>query len=525
MTVLRRAVLISAVPVLMLAFVTVRGVDFGRYWDDESMATKVELSLASPPTLLPYAYDYPSVTYWIALAGIAPEAVRDPKLRYRIPDTSGLVAFTKSDRYRLRLRAMFAILSSLALVWIAALSLAAGGTAWEAFGAAALAASSWELSYQLRWIAPDGLTMEFVALSVWLMLMAIRTPHIDARRWLLAAAAAVGVATGTKYSVWPLVIPLAAAAWTVNRTARRPLATVGWIIGALAFAVGCYLVTTPGSILQPTLFVAGLRYQVNHYATEHGVYTIARGARHLLRMLQYIAFVLPSPYAPIAAGCGLLAVVGAYDLARRARTTAFIAMAFPVFFVAYFSIQRVMIVRNLLVLAPFLAVLTARGARALWDASARSSVRAPLRTAIAAAGIVVIAANARFEFAALDSIVHRSHGRTLEEFARWAAEQPPGRVALSAPLASALAASGTRVDGPPQADASVAYFPLEPAQPRLPANDPWTFAESFGPREVNLNFYPDWIGDAHIVVISAARARRFGVQTQSLSEAKTVSNR
>jgi hypothetical protein len=32
-----------------------------------------------------------------------------------------------------------------------------------------------------------------------------------------------------------------------------------------------------------------------------------------------------------------------------------------------------------------------------------------------------------------------------------------------------------------------------------------TFARVFGPREVNLNYYPDWPGDDHIVIVSRRR--------------------
>ena len=49
-----RTALVSAVPFAFLLSVSIAGVDFGQYWDDDATFSKVRRSLTPPPTLLPY---------------------------------------------------------------------------------------------------------------------------------------------------------------------------------------------------------------------------------------------------------------------------------------------------------------------------------------------------------------------------------------------------------------------------------------------------------------------------------------
>ena len=481
----------AAIPLLFLLATSLGGLDFGTYWDDEAMFTKVRRALSPPPTLLPYAYDYPSTTFWMTLASLAPEAIGDARLRYRVPDTSSLLAATETSGFRLRVRTVFAVLSALTIVWVAGLSLALGATELEACLGCAFAATSWELTYHIRWIAPDGAMTMFGTLALFAIGMAGRSEARASDRWLVVAAAAVGLATGSKYSAWPLVLPLLMAAWPRHG------------VRAFAFpaaAVLAYLATTPGTLLQPTLFVGGARGQIAHYATGHGIYTIARGATHLARMIEYVGLVLMSPYAAVALAMTVASVIGAVDMWRRTRREAFLVLAFPLFYIAYLSVQRVMIVRNLMIVVPFVAVCAARGFRSVWDRTdgRRASI---IRSAIVAAAAFMIALNAFFNVRSVESIRDRSAGRTLDAFARWHRTQPAGRVALSPRLRTALGGAAEAAGNGEQASQTTAFYALEPPHLKLRANERRQFAEVFGPSEVNLNYYPDWVGDEHIVVV------------------------
>lgn len=499
-----RALLLGVVPLAFLLGVTLGGADFGQYWDDEAMATKVRRALAPPLTLLPFAYDYPGVPFWIALAAVSPEAAGDRGVRHAVPDTSALVSFTRTDAYRRRSRAVFAALSSLAAVATAGLSIAAGAVSWEALLAAALFAVSWEVNYHFRWIAPDGVMTALVAGAVVAAAASLR-PSADRARLLGLAAVAAGLATASKYSAWPALVPVALAAW-ITREGEAPVRRSGAALKTILVAVLTFLVFSPGTVLQPVLAFGQIRAQVAHYGAGHGVYTVSRGVDHLRRMLLYDAIVLPSPYAAIAIGLTATAIAGAWALCRRSPKLALVVLGFPAGYTIYLALQRVMIARNLIVLAPFGAILAARGFRVAWEAAGRTRWPA-VRAAVPAVAAAVVAVHAVFDVSAVASIRGRSVARTANEFSEWLVRQPAGSVQLSDRLQRALDDPA----GPPAADADIAMFALDAGHEGIRPNEPRVFAHVFGPREVNLNYYTDWIGDEHIVVLSRRQALRFGV--------------
>jgi hypothetical protein len=501
-----RTTLAGALPFAFLATIAVSGADFGRYWDDEAMFMKVRRSLAPPVTLLPHAYDYPGVTFLMALSAVAPEAVRDPGLRHAVPDTSALEVFTHTDAYRLRTRRLFAVVSSLTAVWVAGLCLAIDGTPWEALLAAALFAGSWEVGYHARWIAPDGVTMMFVAASVMCLAFALRS-EAHRSRWIHAAALLAGLATASKYSAWPLVPIVMTVAWVSQehgsdkRERFRELATAG------ATSVAVFFLASPGTLLQPTLSFGQIRAQIFHYGSGHGIYTVGRGADHLRRMLAYDALVMPSPFLVVSVVLTAAALVGAVALAKQSPRLTFAVLAFPAFFTLYFAAQRVMIVRNLLVVAPFGSVLAARGVRAAWQASSgRRAIIA--RTAIGCAAAVALAANLLYQVRAVQHITAsaaRGSEYALDEFRAWLRGQPDGSVQTLGRLAHDVSAKDTG------GAASVALYALDAVHAGVQPNEPRTFTHVFGLQEVNLDYYPDWIGADHIVVLSRAAATRAGV--------------
>lgn len=498
----------AAAPLAFLLTVAIAGVDFGGYWDDDAMFSKVRHALSSPPTLLPNAYDYPAVTFWLSLAAIAPEAAADRQLRYRVPDTSALVAFTGTDQYRMRTRALFAAVSSLSVIWIAAVSLALGAYEWEALLASSLFAVSWEVTYHIRWIAPDGVMTQFVVASVLCSVMALRLTPKRGMSLRLGAVAA-GLATATKYSAWPIVLVVVAASWIANESESLPRRAIA-SMNLAATAVAVFLVVSPGTLLQPTLAASAILWQVAHYATGHYGYTVHSGLDHATRLLIYCGSVLLSRDAAVAVGLTVCAFAGAIALARENHRTGLVFLSFPVLYASYFSLQRVMIVRNVIVIAPFLAVLAARGVRAAWDAAAVAGQRRPSRIAIAALATVVVFLNGAHAVAAVASIRGRSDATTLREFTEWARGQDEGSIELSARLQSLLGgASGT-----PTAGARFAMYADEPGHEAFRPNERALFQQVFGPREVNLNYYPDWIGGRHIVVLTRAQAMRFGVIQQ-----------
>ncbi len=250
------------------------------------------------------------------------------------------------------------------------------------------------------------------------------------------------------------------------------------------------------------------------YAEGHHVQYVTAGFfSHLVGILHYLVRDLLSPFLLGALALAAAAVVGAVDLWRRERRVAFVLAVFPVFYALYFSTQAMLIVRNLLVLAPFIALLSARGLACL----ARWLPRPELRIGLAVSVSAIFAANMLWLVHAAATIRDRSTPRFVHAATDYMAGQPETTFFVSLKLRDQLAALGTG-DLPnttgDAATADVALFYASEGAHTWPANhrqvDRW-----FGPCEVNFHRYPTWKGDDRILVMSMQRARELDLKVIS----------
>ena len=524
----------SFIALLLAAFIAIgiRGLDFGRHWDEPVLLRQyrysIEHRLLLPvgvsnkdrPELEGGNYEYPSVLYWVGMASALPEIVQ------RGGSPSGPADFFTSAAFDLRLRRNCLLISSVLIVWVFIAARAIGRRWIGAVVAAGLVGGSWEFAYHSRFVATDTIMAEFAGLTLLLCLVAIRTTDTTWRhRWMIGAAVAAGLATGTKYPGGLLAAPVLIAGWCCRaggpirsfeprhgRDARASTiaSQVGWLAKLLAIQVGVFLLTTPGAVLQPWNFVAWLQYNRFHYGQAgHFGHTIRSHAGHLWAMLQYLSQVLFSPSPIVSGTVSCLCAIGAIRLLKNDRRIAAVLLAFPVLYVGYFSTQIVMIVRNLLVLLPFLAVLAAVGVDTLFDGlgRARGAWRAIGVWGLSAALTAEIAGSLLWLSNAAESIQSQrtepaqlAAAREYLNFHPDMAVYPTERVAagLGWPLVpkstggQIVVLSFAREDGDTQ---------------RWPANIRGFSIATFGPREVNFDYYPDWAVD-RLVLIDLANARK-----------------
>jgi len=175
-------------PLVLLIGTGLRGLDFGLHWDERPWQIGPVKQMVHSGTLLPEYYNYPSFDYWLNLLALTPDAVAS-----RISGESfrgHLLQTLDSPTYLVRLRAVYLVITSLSLVWVYLLVLQLRGSCFEALLAASLVACSWEVAYHLRWVATDGMLMQFAALTVLLAAHALRNRRDS---WLIAAAAVAGL--------------------------------------------------------------------------------------------------------------------------------------------------------------------------------------------------------------------------------------------------------------------------------------------------------------------------------------------
>ncbi|HVN77109.1 MAG TPA: phospholipid carrier-dependent glycosyltransferase [Thermoanaerobaculaceae bacterium] len=501
-------------PAAVLFGTGIAGIDFGNHWDEflypQDAARSVEAR-----TLLPFHYLYPSFIYWLTYAAAAPDAAR--ALASGKTSSRELVEAVRpqldSERFKLRLRTICLAVSSLAVVWVV-LAVIAWRRNWvEGLLAGCFLAFSWEVAYHVRWIAVDGLVMQFSALVLLLCVLA-ETRSKRRAFWLRLAAVAAGLAAGTKYPAALLLAPVLATRWRGGRSGDHgePFWRGAARLCLLGFAA--YLVVTPGTILQPTYFLGDFLAQFRTYRSGHVGHTIGPGLPHLWRMLEYLATVALSHYRVVAAVSAVfMAAGGIAYAAERARPTA--VLVTPLVFVVFLASFHVMIVRNTLLLFPCLTVLAARGAVEIL----RRLPGAWLRVATSAGIAAMLLVNAWWLVAAASTIRDRGSDRSIVELAAYLAAHPSTEFFLServrGELARRLGSLPANVVGEPDRGDRLVFYHFEDTPIRTylmwPANLDSQFTTWFGPHEVNLDYYPNWRGDDHIVVMTRASAARAGI--------------
>jgi 4-amino-4-deoxy-L-arabinose transferase-like glycosyltransferase len=511
--------------VFVFALVTgLRGIDFGWHWDEDRLLESVQASLRTG-TLLPGRYNYPSVSYALTMLAAAPEAaVTAADAERVIADSTSkvakqegvealgerLAAIVDRPEFKLRARALFLVVSLLAIPWTYLAALAMRREAPEALLAAALLAGSWAFATHARWMAPDAVLAQWAAIGLIPLAMAQRGGAHATRR-LAAAAAAAGLAAGTKYPGVVLLAPVLAAAWA----AAPPAAGRARLLRVAALALlagGVFLATTPGVLLQPARAGYDLLFEWHHYHTGHGAETVAPGAAHAGRIAAFLALSAFSRWWPLAALVFVAALGGAVVVLRRDRPAAVALLLAPALAIALMVPLRVMFARNLLLLLPSLALLAARGASAL---AARSRAGA---LAVLVAGVAIVSANAAWLSFAADSIASRAQVRPGEDLARWLRAHPDQRVALSPGAAAALppADRGIRSIAPdPSGATRVVVWSRDVRTPW--GGRPGAYEQVSGPYEVDYDWYPDWAGDPRLVVTSPAVAARLGLGMPGLA--------
>ncbi|HSO27187.1 MAG TPA: phospholipid carrier-dependent glycosyltransferase [Anaerolineales bacterium] len=524
-----------ALPILIIGLVGVwfvatglQGIDFGYHWDEEKQFANLAVSLEEE-LLLPRWYKYPSISYWLTLGASLPH------LLAALPNSDGdwhvlqahLLLVAQTPAFHLQTRALFLLVSALAIFWTGVQPMLAGRSAWEGALAAAFLGLSWEFAYHARWVAPDTILLQFGALFLLPATFAARRPAQIG--WGIAAAAAAGLATGAKYPGGLLLIP----AWLITVLVllqqpnfsgadnTRPVRF--WLAAAFqatmltvpAFLFA-FLVTTPGAALDPVNFIKDIRYEIGHYSTGRFDQTVTPGLPHLLLIWRYFMQVFFSFSTLVALFFSLLSLFGAVITLRALERRNALALAenillilFPALYLLYFSTQRVMAARNLLLAAPFFALLAARGAYWIYQ---RLDAK-PLQIGWIVLLLGAFAYNTVWLGYAARSIQARGTGAELGQLIDYAQATSRSTIETSPGLWAALQNNSLELPPnllPPQYGATdlVAFFASEAFQDptRWPANQPGLALAYFGPWEVNFDYYPLWAGDDRILLMTRAQA-------------------
>ena len=486
----------------------IRGVDFGYHWDEGEAQMVPVRNMIATGLLMPRASGYPSFSKWLTLQPTIPVGVKTAVVKKGDPRAVQAAMLAKFDEptFILTVRRWYVIFSALAIVWVWAAVLALRRPYWEAAAAAACIGFSWEFAYHARWVAVDCPLVQFSALTLFMLALYFR----DRRTvWLYAAAGAAGFATGTKYQgVMLLLSVLIAGAWTMP---VRPVGRQVVRIAALsALAAVAFFITTPNAIFEPFNTVEELIRIARYYEAGHWGHTVTGMGQHLRLVMLYLSFSLLSPYQGIAVALLVCVVAGVVFWVRSDRQVGVTLVCFPIAFLLLFCFKyRAMIVRNYLLVIPFLAVFAARGLSGLGQLLPRWW----LRWILAGAAVVAFVANGVWLVSAAESIRRHDPDGDLLNALAYVSKHPRTRFRLS-PTVMAFA-KAKKYPIPPNAQAEgkgadqIVFFPRADAPDTFVwrTNDPWFTKAVFGPREVNFNWYSTWMARDRIVIMTTNKAK------------------
>jgi 4-amino-4-deoxy-L-arabinose transferase-like glycosyltransferase len=231
---------LCVLPVFAIALLTgLRGLDYGSHFD-EHVLFKGAKQMFNSGLFLPRWYGYPTFSFYVALlpslkyvASYQDELDANNVLQLGESYREGLPKNTlqgaptlfhvlsthvDSHEYLLNARAIALTISLLSIFWVY-LAVWNWRKSWgESLLAASLLGFSWEMAYHARWFVPDSMMMQFVALT--LMLLSYAHTRSDPRFWLKCAAAAAGLACGTKYTGGILLVPIIVSLLSYLKTWR-----------------------------------------------------------------------------------------------------------------------------------------------------------------------------------------------------------------------------------------------------------------------------------------------------------------
>jgi hypothetical protein len=496
----------------LFIFTSWRGVNFGYHWDEDQWHMEPALRMVETGVVLPHAYIYPSLDKWLILLTALPAGLRafiDGGGNYLPIQTAMLAAMRVSD-FLLSVRMVFIVTSSLGIIWIYGAGLALRRKTWEALLAASGLGLSWEYAYHARWAVNDCILTQFSALTLFMLALFRRTARPG---WLYAGAVAAGLATGTKYTGVILLVPLLLMSVTslpplqVFAQAKRAV-----LLCAVAFAV--YLVTTPGTLLEPFQFLKDTRWLSSTYALHpHAQYFATSALDHARIVLSYCALAYFSPYPPIALILFLAMLVGSIAWLGRDLGFGLLLVGLPVLFLTSFCIQyRLVVVRNYLFVVPFLSLLMARGVAEIADALPWRG----LRLALFALLLAVCGAHALWLVTAAESIRHFDPPGYARQALDYVRRHANSQFRISDQVLALIQVQ--QLDLPPNvvrgsnAEHVVFFGAAEgPDGWHWKVNDPNLTEAVFGPKDVNFNWYSSWSGRDRVVIMAIDRAKATGV--------------
>lgn len=335
------------------------GIDFGHTHDEHRILGSI-IETAKTKVFLPTWYNYPSLTYLIALLVSFINVIMNVFVEVGIPTNPdqinelklSVLKFAKTNHVNVHfvIRKVFFVISFLGSLSLYFTVRLLGAQKRYALIAVLFSLCSFQLFYHSRWIAPDQLLYATNAFWLTAILYYFKSKKVF---HLFIAAIICGLVLSAKYQGGILLFALIFVAFR-NKLSLRNFCIL------LSLYVLTFMIITPACFVEPVSFISDVLYEIKHYTiNNHGLHKVESGYSHGIKLLDYIALKSSSSHPLLSIVVFLLSCVGAYYLYKENKNVFVVLVVIPTLYFLYFSTQSMMIVRNYLFIFPYVFILSA----------------------------------------------------------------------------------------------------------------------------------------------------------------------
>ena len=456
------------------------GIRFGSHWDEYMFVRQIDEAFKTG-IYLPHNYVYPSFCFYYS-------SVLAFLYKSFVPFT-GSSAFADQTMFYMFSRLGYLALSALTVFWLVFTVLKLTGSLRAALIGGLIFCSSFEFSYHSRWAVSDGIAVQFVFLSVFILFTNLRF-----RKKIILSTIVAGIAAGTKYTaafILLIFIFYILHEYKEKRISGKQCLTCLLCIPFLFLS--SFIFITPGVIFEFNVFFSDVVWVNSVYSTGHLGHTIHAGKEHFLRIIEYLTLELFSGNTIISVLFFLCAVAGTVYAVIRKNSLIFLLFIVPFFYIFYLSSFSAMIVRNILYVLPFFSALAALGYFYMTEKR-----HGKLKNSITIILVFFTFYSCFLNLQASTTIGNRSVEEDRILLKEFTGLHPDAKFILSKKVQEQL-------NMPCNNDTSeyvfLAYYLSEVPPTVSLANIRGQFAAMLGPQDINIDYYPNWCGKDRILVM------------------------
>jgi len=479
--VVRRKALLIGICLYAFLFVTgALGIRFGSHWDEYMFVRQVDEAFKTG-IFLPHNYVYPSFCFYYS-TGLA------FLYKWLVPFFSNTALADQTMFYMLS-RLAYLALTALTVFWVVFTVLKISGSIRAALIGGLIFCSSFEFSYHSRWAVSDGIAVQFVFLSVFLL---FTDYHI--RKKIILSAIAAGIAAGTKYTAAFILIiyPLFLLHEYIEKKISFKQSLI-WMCCIPVLFLAAFFLTTPGAIIEFKLFFSDVVWVKSVYSTGHLGHTIHAGTDHLVKITEYVILEMFSQNTIISCLFFLFVFIGFIYGAIRKNILISSLFVVMLVYVLYLSSFSAMIVRNTLYILPFFSVMAALGYFYLLEKSNNK-----LKSILTLIIFLFTAYSCFLNLQAASTIGKRSVDDEKKLLTEFTESYQDAKILFSGKIQEQLKMPDNITN---DEYTYLAYYLSEVPPGASVANIRGQFAAMLGPQDINIDYYPNWCGRDRILIM------------------------